>query len=161
MTIPFSKNADRNSGKGKAAFKGSKRSHDEEKLLRNVKMTFRVGDGNDGLGSYFVDMADRKLKTGGTMGFILLSSIFTGTNTQKMRRMLSEEYHDVIVVTIAGNSGHDSAFSADTSLGECMVVATKGVGANTGRARNVILTFRQSPIGANTGMQNSGAGIDA
>ena len=145
---PFSKNADRNSGKGKAAFKGSKRSHDEEKLLRAAlrKKDIRVGDGNDGLGSYFVDMADRKLKTGGTMGFILLSSIFTGTNTQKMRRMLSEEYHDVIVVTIAGNSGHDSAFSADTSLGECMVVATKGVGANTGRARFVCLTHRPDSL---------------
>ena len=80
------------------------------------------------------------------MGFILLSTTLMGSSTKKLRRMLSEEYHDVIVVTIAQNRGYDSAFSHDTNMKECIVVATKGVGANTGRAKFVCLTERPDSL---------------
>ena len=148
MNPPFSKNADRNTDKGKAAFKAKNRSKEEEKLMMAElkKKSPRIANGNNGLGSYFVDMADRKLKTGGTMGFILLSTTLMGTAMKKLRRMLAEEYHDVIVVTIAQNSSHDSAFSHDTNLRECIVVATKGIGANTGRATFVCLTERPDSL---------------
>ena len=141
---PFSKSADRNSGKGKAAFKAKNRSEEERKLMEAElkKKPMRISNGNNGLGSCFVDMADRKLKAGGTMGFILLSTTLVGTGMKKLRKMLAEEYHDVIVVTIAQNSGYDSAFSHDTGMRECMIVATKGIGANTGRATFVCLTER-------------------
>ena len=145
---PFSKNADPNSKKAKGAFKGKNRSKEEEKLMMAAlkKKSPRIASGNNGLGSWFVDMADRKLKTGGTMGFIILSTTLMGSSTKKLRKMLSEEYHDVIVVTIAQNSGYDSAFSHDTALGECIVVATKGVGDNTGRATFVCLTQRPDSL---------------
>ena len=145
---PFSKNADANSKKGKAAFKAKNRSKEEEKLMMAAlkKKSPRIANGNNGLGSWFVDMVDRKLKTGGTMGFILLSTTLMGSSTKKLRRMLSEEYHDVIVVTIAQKSGYNSAFSHDTNMAECMVVATKGVGPNTGRAKFVCLTERPDSL---------------
>ena len=148
MNPPFSKNADRNSSKGKAAFKAKNRSKEEEKLMMAAlkKKSPRIANGNNGLGSWFVDMADRKLKTGGTMGFILLSTTLMGTAMKKLRRMLAEEYHDVIVVTIAQKSGYDSAFSHDTNMRECIVVATKGVGPNTGRAKFVCLTERPDSL---------------
>ena len=144
----FSKNADPNTGKGKAAFKAKNRSKEERKLMEAElkKKSGRIASGNNGLGSWFVDMCDRKLKTGGTMGFILIATTLMGTATKKLRRMLAEEYHDVIVVTIAQNSGYDSAFSHDTGMRECMVVATKGVGANTGRATFVCLTERPDSL---------------
>ena len=145
---PFSKNADANSKKGKGAFKAKNRSKEEEKLMMAAlkKKSPRIANGNNGLGSWFVDMVDRKLKTGGTMGFILLSTTLMGSSTKKLRQMLAEEYHDVIVVTIAQKSGYDSAFSHDTSMRECIVVATKGVGANTGRATFVCLTERPDSL---------------
>ena len=145
---PFSKNADRNSNKGKAAFKAKNRSKEEEKLMMAAlkKKSPRIANGNNGLGSWFVDMTDRKLKTGGTMGFILLSTTLMGTAMKDLRRMLAEEYHDVIVVTIAQNSGYDSAFSHDTNVAECIVVATKGVGENTGRAKFVCLAERPDSL---------------
>ena len=145
---PFSKNADPNTSKGKAAFKAKNRSKEERKLMEAElkKKSGRIASGNNGLGSWFVDMCDRKLKTGGTMGFILIATTLMGTATKKLRRMLAEEYHDVIVVTIAQNSGYDSAFSHDTGMRECMVVATKGVGANTGRATFVCLTERPDSL---------------
>ena len=145
---PFSKNADANSRAGKAHFKGRAHSDEDEKLMRKAlrEKNIRVGNGNNGLGSYFVDMADRKLKNCGVMGFILLSTILTGTSGRKVRKMLSEEYHDVIVVTIAGVQGHASAFSSATSLAECIVVANKGVGENTGRAKFVCLSERPDSL---------------
>ena len=145
---PFSRSADNGSSKGKSAFKGKKRSDEEKKLMTAAlkKKSPRIANGNNGLGSWFVDMADRKLKVGGTMGFILLATTLMGSSTKKLRRMLAEEYHDVIVVTIAQNSGYDSAFSHDTALGECIVVATKGVGPNTGRAKFVCLTERPDSL---------------
>ena len=145
---PFSRSADNATGKGKSAFKAKNRSKEEQKEMTAAlnKKSPRIADGNNGLGSRFVDMCDRKLKTGGTMGFILLSTTLMGASTQKLRRMLAEEYHDVIVVTIAQNSNYDSAFSHDTNMRECMVVATKGVGANTGRAKFVCLTERPDSL---------------
>ena len=48
---------------------------------------------------------------------------------------------DVIVITIADAEGEDCAFSADTSMTECMVVATKGKkNDNTGRGTFVCRT---------------------
>ena len=145
---PFSKNADANSKKGKGAFKAKNRSKEEEKLMMAAlkKKSPRIANGHNGLGSWFVDMVDRKLKTGGTMGFILTSTILMGTATQKLRKMFAEEYHDVIVVTIAQSGGYDSAFSHDTNMKECIVVATKGVGPNTGRAKFVCLTERPDSL---------------
>lgn len=143
---PFSRSADNNWKKGKAHFKG--KDHDDEKLMQDAlsKKDIRIGDGNNGLGSCFVDMANRKLKMGGTMGFILLSTILTGSSMDKVRAMLSREYHNVIVVTIAGTSAYNSSFSHDTAMAECIVVATKGVGANTGRARFACLTARPNGL---------------
>ena len=145
---PFSKNADGNSNKRKGAFKAKNRAKEEEKLMMAElkKKSPRIANGNNGLGSWFVDMSSRKLKTGGIMGFIITSTTLMGTATKKLRRMFAEEYHDVIVVTIAQNSGYDSAFSHDTSMRECIVVATKGVGANTGRAKFVCLTERPDSL---------------
>lgn len=145
---PFAKNADGNSKKGKAAFKAKDRSKEDEKEMMDAlkEKSPRIASGHNGLGSWFVDMVDRKLKTGGTMGFILTSTILMGTATKQLRKMFAEEYHDVIVVTIAQNSGYASAFSHDTNLAECMVVATKGVGANTGRAKFVCLTERPDSL---------------
>ena len=145
---PFSRSADNASGKGKSAFKAKNRSKEEQKEMTAAlnKKSPRIAHGSNGLGSWFVDMSDRKLKTGGTMGFILLSTTLMGASTKKLRRMLAEEYHDVIVITIAQNDAYDSAFSHDTNLRECIVVATKGVGANTGRATFVCLTERPDSL---------------
>ena len=145
---PFAKNADANKNDGKAHFKGRDHSDEDEKLMRKAlkQKDTRVANGNNGLGSYFVEMAHRKLKDGGTMGFILLSTILTGVSMRKLRRMLATAYHDVSVLTIASPSSEDCAFSADTSLAECIVVATKGIGENTGRAKFVCLSERPESL---------------
>ena len=60
--------------------------------------------------SYFVDLADKKLRNGGRMGMILPTTVLSVDSFKKVREMWATEYHDVVVVTIAQRDAHDSAF---------------------------------------------------
>lgn len=141
---PFWKHsADANTGVPKVIFQGTQTSEEEKKELQRAlkRKQSRVGHGVAPY-SHFVDLADKKLKTGGTMGIILPATILASASMQKVRDMYATEYHNVYVITIAGMKGHDSAFSAATKIAECIVVATKGIGDNTGYATFVSLTKR-------------------
>ena len=143
---PFSRDgADNNSPKArKGVFVSHQHSkHDKEKMKAALaRKDTRVTHGQAGLGSYFADLADRKLKKGGVMGIILPISCLTGVSWQKLRNLWATQYHNVTIVTIAEDDKSDSAFSADTGMAECIVVATKGVTENTGRGRFVCLDYR-------------------
>ena len=142
---PFRKHsADANTGIPKVAFQGTQTPVEEKKELQRAlkRKATRVAHGTAGHHSYFVDLADKKLKNGGTMGVILPATILASASMQKVRDMWATEYHNVYVITIAGAKGHDSAFSAATKIAECIVVATKGIGDNTGYAKFVSLTHR-------------------
>ena len=60
-----------------------------------------IGNGSAGLGSYFVDLADKALKPNGIMGFVLPIIALTSPNWQKVRKQWTQAYHDVVIVTIA------------------------------------------------------------
>ena len=103
-----------------------------------------IGNSNAGFGSYFVDLADRMLKTDrqGVMGFVLPIIALTSPDWQKVRNLWAREYNDVAVITIADAKIEDCAFSADTNMAECLVVACKGQAENTGRGTFVCLHRR-------------------
>ena len=142
---PFVKHsADANTGIPKVVFQGSDRPEEETKALQaalKAKDT-RVSHGIAGHGSRFVDLADKKLKSGGIMGVILPATILTSASMKKVRDMWATEYHNVLVITIARADVDECAFSADTKMAECIVVATKGLGDDTGHAKFVSLTQR-------------------
>ena len=81
-------------------------------------------DGKAGLASAFVALAHRKLKPGGVLAFVLPLSASVGSSWQKFRDMLAENYTDLDVISIAAN-GKAMAFSSDTGMAECLVVARK------------------------------------
>ena len=146
---PFTKpGTDQGSGAPKTTFQGSDRPEEDKKAMQTVlrNKDSRVAHGLSGLVSYFVDLADRKLKHGGTMGFIMPATILTSSTMQKVRHMLATEYHGVIVVTIAEAKTENAAFSADTDMAECIVVAKKGVNADTGRGKFVCLNQRPQSV---------------
>ena len=141
---PFSKpNADSGSSTPKPVFEGSERSESDTKAMRRAlrKEGISVANGQAGLASYFVDLADRMLKSNGksTMGFILPATALASPHWQKVRDLWSTEYHDVIVITIADAQISNCTFSSDTGMAECMVVATKGRGSSTGRGTFISL----------------------
>ena len=146
---PFTKpGTDQGSDIPKTTFQGSDRPEEDKKAMQAALRSkdARVAHGLNGLGSYFVDLADRKLKHGGTMGFIMPATILASSTMQKMRDMLATEYHKVVVITIAEAKSEDAAFSADTNIAECIVVAKKGVGNNTGRGKFVCLNQRPQSV---------------
>ncbi len=152
LNPPFTRpDSDPKSSVPKAVFKGSDRDKEEEKAMRQARKTkeWRVGDGNAGLGSDFVDLADKMLKENrkSRMGFILPVTCLMSPHWRRVRNMWATEHHDVFVTTIADAEGEDCAFSADTTMAECMVVATKGKKTdNTGRGRFISLTHRPRSV---------------
>ena len=84
-----------------------------------------AGHGNAGLGSNFLDLAHAKVKTGGTIAFVLPIAVIQGESWQNARDLLIDRYTDITVVTIAAAIVKDRAFSADTSMAEALIVATK------------------------------------
>lgn len=100
----------------------------------------RLTGNNPGEGPDFVDLADRMLKRNGRMAFVLPVTAITGSSWQKVRKLWAEEYYDVLVVTIAHEDIEKCAFSADTGMAECLVIATKGKRKNTGRGTFICLT---------------------
>ena len=115
-----------------------------------AEMKRRLGNIEDSIGhsghlaSFFVDLADKALKPNGqsVMGFVLPIIVLTSPDWAKVRNLWSQKYNDVVVITIAAAKIEDCAFSADTSMAECLVVARKGKSENTGRGTFVCLHRR-------------------
>ncbi len=99
----------------------------------------RLTGNNPGEGPDFIDLADRMLKRNGIMAFVLPVTVITGSSWQKVRKMWVEEYHDILVITIAHEDIEKCAFSADTGMAECLVIAKKGKRKNMGRGTFVCL----------------------
>ena len=110
------------------SFAGFSTSKDEQKAmsrkLRRIKADF--GDGNAGLASNFMDLVHRKLKDGGVMALVMPFALTQGKAWSRTRTMLEKHYTHVHIVSIAATGSTDRAFSADTGMAECLVVATKG-----------------------------------
>lgn len=81
--------------------------------------------GNAGLASNFIDLAHAKLAPGGVLGLVLPFTFVQGLSWQNARSILETQYKDVLVISIATEGNSDRAFSADTSMAEVLVIATK------------------------------------
>ena len=83
-------------------------------------------DGYAGLASAFPAIADAMLRDSGCMAFVLPFTSLCGARWSKFRKMIREEYGNSTVVSIAQPNDTDRAFSADTGMAECLLVAIKG-----------------------------------
>ena len=112
------------------SFAGFDTSKTEQKAmsarLKAVSGRCRFGHGNAGLASNFMDIAHAKLKPGGILALVLPFSFVSGSSWADARQTLAELYGDVQVLSIAATGSQDRAFSADTGMAECLVLAKKG-----------------------------------
>ena len=99
------------------------------KILRKCKPEF--GHGNAGLASNFMDLGHRKLREGGVLALVLPFSLARGQGWEKARKALAANYADVHILSITTTGKTARAFSADTGMAECLVVATKRKGGKT------------------------------
>ena len=99
--------------------------------------------GYAGIASWFVALADRMVKPGGAIALVLPLTVLQGSSWQKVRKLLADNYEDVIVITIAASHSQDQSFSADTGMAETLIVGRQ---LSNGRAsRGLFVNLDQRP----------------
>lgn len=97
-----------------------------------------IAHGSAGEASTFMALADRKLRIGGTLALVMPLTLLTGSSWEKCRTRLAEAYESLILISILGTDGGGVSFSADTGMGECLVIGRRN-GHRQTRAAFVIL----------------------
>lgn len=101
--------------------------------------------GNVGLAAPFTDLADAKLKPGGVLGLILPQAFMSANRWKKARALVETLYDDIVVLTIAATGVTNQAFSADTGMAECMLIATKALQGSSGNRRVTYVSLSRRP----------------
>lgn len=117
---------------------------EEQRLMSDATKKLTAGTsahGNAGEASIFLVLAHRKLKPGGTLALVMPLSLMAGDSWEDSRILLAKNYSDLVLVSIAGAGSEDMSFSADTGMGECLVVGRKDTAGST-RATFVVLNER-------------------
>ena len=78
-----------------------------------------------GMAASFLCVARNKVRPGGRIGFVLPSTAASAPSWAKTRAMIADEFEEVIAIAKSGQSGGDDGLSADTHMGEMMLIATK------------------------------------
>lgn len=101
-------------------------------------------DGQAGEATAFIELGDRKLKSGGTLGLITPLSLMSGEAWHASRFRLAKRYTNVILLSIAGRESKEVSFSADTGMAESMFVGAKCLPNQkpSGRATFAVLNDR-------------------
>lgn len=119
-------------------------SEEEQRLMARATQRLTQSTsahGNAGEASIFLVLADRKLKPGGVLALVMPLSLVAGDAWEASRGLLASHYGEMVVVSIAGADNAELSFSADTGMGECLIVGRKSTAGST-RATFVILNER-------------------
>ena len=100
--------------------------------------------GYAGIASSFAALGNRKLRPGGALALVLPLSAATGVSWEKFRRMITDDYTDLEVLSIAA-SGREMSFSADTGMAECLVIARKRSAEDPPARRARFVSLRRRP----------------
>ncbi len=118
----------------------------EQLEIRCRSLPDRAGHGNAGLSSNFIDLAHAKLKPGGVLAMVLQATFAQGSGWSNARKLLAEHYEDIAVVSIASTGTTNYAFSADTGMGEALVVAKKKRDKSAGTGKYLFANLRRRPV---------------
>ena len=119
-------------------------SAEEQKAMADAarKLTKgTVAHGNAGEASTFLALAHNKLTFGGMLALVMPLTLLTGASWERARQLLANNYHGLILISIAGVSRGVVSFSADTGMGECLVIGQRN-GMRQKRAVFVVLNER-------------------
>lgn len=124
MNPPYS----RSSGGKQGAFQLAGLSSEEQKLCQQrwgQLISKLAAHKNAGMAASFLVLAQKKIKPGGRIGFVLPLTIAFGTSWRKTREMLVTHFEDLLVVANANENSNPESLSADTNMGEILLLATK------------------------------------
>ena len=150
MNPPFTRPTNHEAGHSQIpvpSFAGFNTSHDEQQEMgrKLKKAAAAFSSGHAGLASNFMDLGHRKLRDGGVLALIIPFAFVRGKSWERARQALKAHYSDIHVTSIATTGSTARAFSADTGMAECLVVATRRSGANS-RAAYFNLAARPSSL---------------
>ena len=143
------------------SFAGFGTSHDEQremsKVLRGIRSSLQhpASHGHAGLASNFVDLAHAKVRPGGVIALVLPLAVLSGQAWSAARALLARDYRNVTVVTLATTGQTERAFSADTGMGEALVIATRRTPSDSSDpdADTLYLNLRTRPPGIAEGLE--------
>ncbi|HEY1940401.1 MAG TPA: hypothetical protein VGJ33_20915 [Candidatus Angelobacter sp.] len=121
-------------------------TEEEQRIMSKAMKRLTKGTsyhGNAGEASAFLVIAHRKLKEGGTLALVMPLSLMPGDAWEASREVLTNHYSGLIFASIAGRGSEEMSFSADTGMGECLVIGQKDKKGST-RATFVVLKERPS-----------------
>ena len=168
MNPPFTRNTTREGATADAvaaAFAAFEASEADQRDMAKRMGELRHGTsyhGNAGIASAFAGLAHNKLKPGGVLALVLPLSAAVGFAWQKFREMVARNYTDLNVLSIAAN-GDDMAFSSDTGMAECLMIARKLKGGEFSTERVQFVSLDRRPFSlasANTVARNIVFGDD-
>ena len=138
MNPPFTRSTNHEGSHNKVnnpAFAAFKTNTEQQKnmaaKLKRIRPSEKASDDNAGLATNFIDLANLKLKSGGILAFVIPATFASGNSWENARNIIEKHYQDTVVVSIASDEHGESAFSADTSIGEVLVIGTKKKDCNT------------------------------
>ena len=150
MNPPFTRNTTREGATADAvaaAFAAFDATEADQRDMAKRMGQLRHGTsyhGNAGVASAFAGLAHQKLKEGGVLALVLPLSSAVGIAWQNFREMVARNYTDLTVLSIAAN-GNDMAFSSDTGMAECLVIARKLKDDETSTDRVQFATLERRP----------------
>ena len=118
---------------------------EEQKLMSDATRRLTKGTsahGNAGEASIFLVLGDRKLIAGGILALVMPLSLLSGNSWEDSRKLLARKYDELILISIAGASSEDMSFSADTGMGECLVIGRK---SSAGSERGIFVNLKKRP----------------
>ena len=102
--------------------------------------------GHAGLASVFVSLAEKKVRPGGVIAFVLPFTAINGASWTKFRELIATRYTDVTIVSISAN-GKDMSFSSDTGMAECLVIARRTARGEKPDLRAKFVSLTNRPAG--------------
>lgn len=89
------------------------------------KLGYDMSHGNAGLATDFGDLSNVRLKPGGVFAHVLPLTAARASSWHKWRAQLEKDFTDITVISAT------QSMSADTNIGEMLVIATKQRGASS------------------------------
>ena len=132
------------------AFAGFQTKTEQQKKmsekLKRIRPSGMASDDNAGLATNFIDLANIKLKKGGILAFVIPATFASGDGWANARSIIEKNYEDIVVVSIATAISGESAFSADTSIGEVLVVGKKKNDCHSGESSITYVNLPHRPV---------------
>ena len=128
MNPPFTSNTREGGKEGYALFSSfdiDKRTQKNMTKLEKDIFARTCANGNAGVASNFIAIADKKLNPGGILGLVLPATLTKGSSWTEVRKLLKLKYNELIIISIAGPKTMDGSFSFDTGMNEILLIARK------------------------------------